>query len=286
MYLRVMRTTTAFAGWLLVLGVPGAVRAHDFWIEPDAFVLAGGARVSLRLRVGHGDDVKDVPRKPDRILRFEAVSPSGQPTLIEGQPGSSLAGAVTLRGGGTHIVVFRSNHAFIELEPKTFESYLVHEGLETIIERRRSRGEADQPGRESYARYAKALIRVGDDTTGFDRELGLPLEIVPVADPLRPGPVKLRVEFRDRPLSGARVDLLRLDDLDQGVAGRTDARGRVELDLPKPGRWMAALTHMVRAPKGVRGDWESYWATLTFERLSMPERTSAGPAATGPEVAD
>ena len=38
------------------------------------------------------------------------------------------------------------------------------------------------------------------------------------------------------------------------------------LALPKAGVWLVKSVQMVAAPTGVNADWESLWASLTFER--------------------
>jgi hypothetical protein len=46
---------------------------------------------------------------------------------------------------------------------------------------------------------------------------------------------------------------------------RTDRNGRVTFDLPR-GVWLIKSVQMVPAPAGTNVDWESLWASLTFER--------------------
>ena len=46
---------------------------------------------------------------------------------------------------------------------------------------------------------------------------------------------------------------------------RTDKDGRVAVALPKGGVWLVKAVHMVPMARFVRGDWESFWASLTFE---------------------
>jgi len=243
----------------------GSARAHDLWVEPGVHEVNDGEKVKVRLRVGHEDDVEEVPRKPDRIVRFVAVGPK-KSVEVAGEAGDRPAGEVELTGPGTHVLVYQSNHAYIELKPRAFERYLKHEGLEGIIERRGRRSEREVPGRESYARYAKALVRVGDEDAGFARRVGLALEITPTKSPFSEGSATFRVEFRGKPLPDARVDLMRLEGLKTVDFERTNEAGEVELQVPGPGRWLVAMTHMIPAAEDVRGDWESYWATLLFAR--------------------
>jgi uncharacterized GH25 family protein len=45
----------------------------------------------------------------------------------------------------------------------------------------------------------------------------------------------------------------------------TDKDGRVVFRLNKPGIWLITSVHMMPRPLLSRGDWESFWASLTFE---------------------
>jgi uncharacterized GH25 family protein len=55
------------------------------------------------------------------------------------------------------------------------------------------------------------------------------------------------------------------EDPSAKMTARTDANGRVRLNLPRSGMWMIKAVHMVSAPPDSGADWESIWASLTFE---------------------
>ena len=238
--------------------------AHDFWIEPETFTPRAETPLEVRLRVGHEDELRSVARKPERIIRFEAVDPAGRAVAITGEAGQEPAGRVILSKPGVHTLVFQSNHAYIELEADKFDDYLEHEGLTEILAGRRASKRG--PGRESYARYCKSLVRVGESEAGFDRTLGLPLELTALASPFD-GPLRFRLDFRGQPLAGARVELMRLDNLTQSQTSKTNAKGEVRFEKKRlePGAHMVAVTHMVPAKPPVKGEWESFWGTLSFE---------------------
>ena len=46
---------------------------------------------------------------------------------------------------------------------------------------------------------------------------------------------------------------------------RTDAEGRARLVLPHADVWLLSVVHMIPAPAGAKADWESFWASLSFE---------------------
>jgi len=241
-----------------LLATPAA--AHDFWIEPSSFRPAPGERVAVRLRVGENLKGDPVPRNPGRIERFAAVGQAGE-TEVVGIAGSDPAGWASPAEPGLHWLVFDSNHASVEQTGPKFDSYLEEEGLERIKGLRKA---GDGPVKEIYSRCAKSLIRVGDSSLGYDRELGLELELVPEKNPyaLKPGEaLPVRLLYQGKPLDGALVVGLAAD---AKISART-AGGRASLVLDRPGLWLIKAVHMIPAPKGSGAEWESLWASLTFE---------------------
>ena len=242
--------------------------AHDFWIEPSTFRPEVGATVGIALRVGEGFRGDAVARDPGRIARFVLVSPSRE-TPIEGVSGHDPAGVVRVSEPGLQIVGYRSKTSRVELDAEKFEQYLKEEGLERIIADRARRGESGKPSREIYSRCAKSLLSAGGaGTSGHDRALGFPLELVPGKNPssfTAGATFPLRLEYEGKPLAGALVVALRRDAPGERVSARTDAKGQVSFALAGPGAWLVKAVHMVPAPAGSGADWESLWASLTFE---------------------
>jgi len=244
-----------------------AVSAHDFWIEPSAYRVAKGSHLDVALRVGEGYRGDPVERNPAKIRRFVLVGPAGEQALA-GDAGQDPAGNAEIRGQGLFVIGYQSHPSSITLEAPKFEAYLREEGLERVIALRAERGQSALPGREIYSRCAKALVASGSAETGqSDRKLGLPLELVAEASPYRGGggPTAVRLLFRERPLEGALVVALPKDAPEQKLEARTDSSGRVVLELGAGRTWLVKAVHMVAAPAGSGADWESLWASLTFE---------------------
>lgn len=248
-----------------------ALRAHDFWIEPSSFRPEPGAKVAVRLRVGEHLQGDPVPRDPGRIERFAAVGPGGE-AEVAGVPGSDPAGWASPTAPGLHWIVYDSNHARLEQAGPQFDRYLGEEGLERIHELRRQGRQEDAPVREIYSRCAKSLLRVGDGSGDeHDRVLGLELELVPERNPyaLKTGEtLPVRLLYRGKPLDGALVMALPGESPDARVSARSED-GRASLRLDRPGLWLIKAVHMVPAPEGSGAEWESLWASLTFELPSL-----------------
>ncbi len=136
---------------------------------------------------------------------------------------------------------------------------------------RASRGETGKPAREAFSRCAKALLDVapaGREGAGFDRVLGFTLELVPEKNPyglIAGGELPVRLLHDGKPLAGALVQALLHGDPSVKAAARTDKAGRVRLRLPRTGFWLVKAVEMGPAPAGVDAEWQSLWASLTFE---------------------
>lgn len=252
---------------LLALLGAASLRAHDFWIEPSTFRPAPGQRVTVRLRVADHFPGDPFPRNSARIERF-AVLGDGAEAAIQGAEGVDPAGYMVATPG-LKILIYDSNHASVELAAEKFEHHLAEQGLEKISELRRKNGRSASPGREIYSRCAKALVAVGNGPgEGYDRRAGLPLELVPEKNPflLKPGEeLSLRLLYQGKPLAGAWVQARNPRRAEESVSGRTDQQGRLRLRLASGGFWLVKAVHMVPAPKESGADWESFWASLTFE---------------------
>ena len=263
------RLTAGILGVLLALA--GPARAHDHWITPSSFHPAVGERLDLRVCVGHPSQFEEQPRDPRRIVRFELLPLSGTnpAKAIVGLDGRSPAGFFTTREAGAFVLVYQSNHSAVEIEPEKYTRYLEDEGLTSVLAEREQRDETALPGRDAYLRCDKTLVRIGDAPAGaFDRELGLPIELVLETDPSDAAAQELvlRLAFQQQPLADHQVKLMRLSEPHTITLARTDAAGRVRYPL-EAGRWVASTVHQLRADpaRKLPGDWESFWASLAFE---------------------
>jgi len=241
--------------------------AHDFWIEPSTFRPAVGSLVEIALRVGEGFRGDPVARAERRIVIFVRVSPEGE-TPVEGEEGSAPAGRVRITQPGLQIVGYRSNNARVDLPAEKFEQYLKEEGLEKAIALRARRGESGKPSRENYSRCAKSLLLAGNDPSRGDRALGFTLELVAEKNPYSVAPggeIPFRLLYRGKPLKGALVMALPQEEPEKKLTARSDAKGRVLFRLARKGPWLVKAVHITPAPPGGEVDWESLWASLTFE---------------------
>lgn len=257
---------SGLAALLLLSASP--VAAHDFWIEPASFRPAVGSKVPLRLFVGMDFAGTTTVYLPDTFERYVAVGPDGEKN-ISGTLGDDPAGDFAVTRPGAYIVAYRSALFTVTFDTLAeFEQYLEKEGLERIKSLRAHGQPKSKVIREAYSRCAKALVMAGKPGAAADRVLGLRLELIAGKNPYVTGRVPVRLLYEGRPLEGALVVAFNKAEPLKKLKARTDRDGRVQLEFVRPGTWLVTSVHMFPAPAKAGADWESVWASLTFERPS------------------
>ena len=263
-----MNRTAKFAAIILSALANRPLLAHDMWIEPNNFFPESGDLVSLKLKVGQNMLGDPLPRESQLIQQFIVVDAAGNRPVM-GREGANPAGFVRASQPGMLIVGYRSNPSTVDETAEKFNQYLREEGLDSIAALRAQRGQTNAPVREMFSRCAKSLLLSGPAiATQADKVLGFTLELVAERNPylLRAGEdLPLRLTYENRPLQGALVIAMNRTNPGEKVSGRTGADGRVRLHLKPGGMWMVKAVHMIPAPAGADAQWQSFWASLTFE---------------------
>jgi Domain of unknown function (DUF4198) len=229
-----------------------------------------GAIVGVALRVGQNFMGDPVPRFSGSIEEF-FVRQGGSEQPIGGAEYVDPAGWFRADGQATAVIAYQSGGSFTELPAEEFEAYLRLEGLEHIIDQRAARRERDEPGRERFYRYAKALLAGKTSPGAATQPLGFAYEIVPDGDPTaRLDAFQGRVLHEGEPLQGALVVAMLHSDPSVRLSARSDSRGAFSFRLPRAGVWLIKSVHMVRAWFFSDADWDSFWASLTFEAPKAP----------------
>lgn len=248
--------------------LPTPIFGHDLWIEPTTFSPERGQIVGVRLRLGQDLLGDPVPRNPALLNQFIVEDASGR-NPIYGRNGADPAGLLRVARPGLHVLGYYSHPSIVELAAGKFNQYLKEEGLDTIAALRARRNETGASARELFTRCAKSLVLSGSPSkTQTDRRLGFPLELVAERNPytLRAGedlPVCLL--YQNRPLPGVLVVAMNRLNPSEKLSARTDANGRVRFRVRPNGMWLIKAVHMIQSPPGTISQWESFWASLTFE---------------------
>ena len=169
---------------------------------------------------------------------------------------------------GLHVLAVETSPKKIELDAEEFNAYLVSDGMPQIFKLRHDEKSLNQPGKEQYRKSVKAIVRVGGSNDGdVEKPLGLPLEIVPLVNPLTRKigeTLPIRVLYHGKPLADANLGWAYPGDGEapRGTL-RSDEKGEALIPISKTGLMTIRLTHMTR-PKTPEYEWESFWTTLTF----------------------
>jgi uncharacterized GH25 family protein len=257
-------------GWRLsgltvavLCAVAGPLAAHDFWIEPSTYRPAPGQLVALHHRVGASFLGDPVPRDESLLVRFVAVGPQGE-APVPGAAGVDPAGLARAPENGTLVAAYVSRGTVVELDAAKLALYAAQEGVGSQLP---AGWEKRATLRDRFSRSVKSLLVVrGSTTAGYDRVVGLPLELVPLADPAAlgsGGTLPMRLLLSGRPAPGIQVTALPRLDPTRTVSARTDADGRVALALPRGGEWLVKAVKIL-PPSDGQSDVDSLWTSLTF----------------------
>jgi uncharacterized GH25 family protein len=225
-----------------------AAHAHDFWIEPSTFRPEPGKTFTASLLVGQELEGDPVPRSTSLLDSFVVRCAAGE-QAVGGFENQDPAGFVRLDAAGTAVIGYRSKPALLEQTPEKFAQFLREEGIDGVTP-------SSRPHKERFYRYAKSIVQVGRPTS-LPKPFGWRLELVPLAND------GYQLLFERKPLPNATVIALSADG--RRLTARTNANGRVDLKLGK-GIWLLKSTRLVAAPADSGAEWESLWASLTFER--------------------
>ena len=246
--------------------------SHEFWLAPHSFHYKPGEAVELDLRVGedfHGDIWGARKKRTASVTHY--FGKQKEDLTLQALATDSAAIIFKCKKAGTQLLAMRSSNSFIALEADKFNDYLKEDGIENILALREKQGQLDKPSREWYQRCAKSLLQVGKKTDNtYAINCGMPLEIIPLQNPyqLKVGDqLPVKILFEGKPLADAAVrSWQKMDETktNQGSA-RTNAQGIAQITLNAKGTWMISLVRMVETADRSEADYQSYWASLTFE---------------------
>ncbi|MEZ5404176.1 MAG: DUF4198 domain-containing protein [Bryobacteraceae bacterium] len=255
----------------ILLFLTSALFAHDLYLRPRAFRLKPGEPAVVEFHNGEAFPKSQAPPVLERLRDAKVQWPGGEAPLsgirIEGR---AAMGGFQAPAAPAFLIAARTVPNYIELPAAKFDDYLAHENLTAIADWRKQAGESGKPGRELYSKYVKAILHTGPASAFVTEPLGQTIEFVPLDDPasLRPG-AKLTVQllYRGAPAANAHVEASSAHgkDVKHRQVGRTDAAGKIDIPLDTAGLWKLHSIHMERRANTAEADWESYWASLTFE---------------------
>ena len=248
--------------------------SHELFLKTDSYFLGQNEEAQVYLFNGTFDNSENAITT-DRITSAGIKGPEYDFVPKESdyyENGNVTYLRFTTGDSGTYLAGISTLPRMIELNAADFKEYLEHEGLEHVIADREEKGIGDQLAREKYSKHVKAVLQVGSSKTDhYMEELGYPIEFVPLGNPyeLNVGNgIRFRLLLRGEPLKNQGVHIsCRPDGPDpfaEEVRTRTDENGEFTFKIHQAGHWYVATVHMAESQEE-NVDYESNWATLTFE---------------------
>lgn len=177
---------------------------------------------------------------------------------------------------GTYLVGVSIKPRTLEMTAEAFNDYLEHDGVLDILQQRKAGKQLGGPIQEKYSKHVKALFQVGDDRTDtFGEVYDFPIEIIPQENPFSKSvgdTLSVKVLLNGKPVKNQLIyashsGFHQHDETGkhvEAVTTRTSNDGLAQFEITEKGLWYVRLIHMV--PSDEEGiDYESNWATLTFE---------------------
>ncbi|MFC3616724.1 DUF4198 domain-containing protein [Lutimaribacter marinistellae] len=246
----------------------GGAGAHEFWIDPERWQVESGAPLVVQLRNGEKFEGSPQVYFPNRIARFDMVT-GGAATPYTGRMGDVPALEAKAPDAGLLVLVHETQPTTLTYRDwDKFVRFVEHKGHAAIAAEHVARGLPQEGFAESYSRFAKALVAVGDGA-GTDAPTGMETEFVALANPYTDdvmGGMPVQLLYRGSPRADAQVEVF-----DRSAEGTvtvsfltTDAEGRTLVPIARGHEYLldSVVLRPLHDPDGPV--WESLWAAMTF----------------------
>lgn len=266
-----MKNTICFCCCLAIVVL---FSSHELFLKSDSHFLKPNTTGQLYLFNGTFD-ISENEITTDRIVDAKIMGPDYlfEPSEADYSAKNDITYLTMTTGDtGTYVAGISTLPKVLEMDAKAFNQYLDHEGLESTIAERKAMKITEKGAKERYSKHVKALLQVGDKTSiDFMKPLNYPIEFVPMNNPFE---IKLgeSVAFKllcnGKPLADHIVHYSTskpgVDADENETSTKTNANGLVVVKPTEKGKWYVATIHMEKKSGDVV-DYESNWATLTFE---------------------
>ena len=237
-------------------------------MEPETYSPDIGQSVNLRHFIGQKFKGESYPFVPDWFKSF-AITEQGKRSDIKGTMGDDPAATLAFKQPGLKILTFHSTPDKLTFKSfEKFKTYLIFEGLESILAQYEKQLSQQMQFREDYVRCSKTLMQVGNEVSGKDQATGMPLELIAQQNPysLKKGQsLNVQLLKDGKPLAGALIRILTKTDPENIQPVRTNAQGRAIIPLPHQGPYLLNAVAMTNEELPKKGEsWQSLWASLSF----------------------
>ena len=256
---------------IFACAIASTAAAHEFWISPTTYQIASGGTISANIRVGQNFEGSAYSFIPQNFARFEYVSASGS-LPVEGRLGDRPAAAIQTQGAGLHVLIHESTDTQLTYtEFATFETFIRHKDELWVLDDHLERGLPSDGFSESFRRFAKSLVSVGNGA-GEDARVGLDWELVamtnPYTDDLSSG-FTVQLWKGDAPVADAQIELF--EKAPDGTVNislyKTDPNGVSTFPVTAGHEYLVDSVELVALDPddpATQPVWHSNWASLTF----------------------
>lgn len=260
-----------FSTILCVLFITTIIFAHEYVLLAYKYKVNKGDTLEVHLFVADGFNVQlERPLQKKVTRKFEMLTANGTTDLLS----TNAEGAFpvierVVDFDGLALIHLERDYSRIALTTKKFREYLKEDHIENINV---SMDGDDKLQREKYSRYIKTLVLSGNDSKGdvYKKIIGQNLEIVLLQDPYKLAKghtLQAQILFMGKPLANKVITARNRtgNESAQFSKSRTDSKGICSFKITRSGEWFIHVTQMIAVADKTDSDWESFWASYSFQ---------------------
>ena len=258
---------------LAIVIIAVSVHAHDLFLKLDSYFLTPNSKATVSVMNGTFQE-SDAAVARDRIVNLSLLGPgfsasSGDSVVWRAEEKKSV---MEFRTGapGTYVIGISTKTRENTRTGAEFNKFLEEDGMPDVLAARKKNNELEKGATQRYSKYVRAIFQVGDSRSDdYKKSLDHPIELIPQKNPYslkRGETIPILCLLNGKPLTNQFITAgwETIDNKIHSVNARSDAGGIVRFALTNSGKWFVKTIHMEKvAEPGL--DYESKWATLTFE---------------------
>lgn len=253
---------------LIILVAPAPLASHEFWIEPEEYQVAPDQAIVAHFRNGEAFKGISLGYFSRQSRRFD-LAMGERVWPIEARMGDvpALTHQMPPAPG---LLALLHDTAPSTIRYKTWEKFAkfaAHKDFAGIRDRHLARGLPEADFTETYFRFAKALIAVGDGA-GHDMPRGQETEFVALTNPYTDGlpHIDVLLLYQGEPRADAQIEVFDKPPVGEVAItlARTDAAGKARIPVQPGHAYLLDAVVLRPAPEGDASVWETLWAALTF----------------------
>lgn len=252
------------------------LKGHEFWIEPESFIVKKDGEIKGNLRVGQMMKGTSYGYYPKNFKRFQLKKKNVLEPL-QGRLGDNPAISAPAQGDHLVTIIHETSNSIVHYDNwNKFDEFLKQKNLLSIKKMHLKNNFPKSQFKEIYSRYAKALIGSGS-SLGSDIAVGLETELValsnPYVDDLSNG-IVFELLYKGLPQKNKQIEIFSRNN--NGEVSKkttlTNINGQAKVQV-KPQTDYMINSVIMRTPNlsqvKSKNDnslilWESLWASITF----------------------